>query len=137
MYCIYREFKSHREVQAGRREAQRGVGPCASPPSCSLPPTSSPLRDTHYATLRVTLFVTNPHPRPAPQDMLRQLCKKFHDDPQAWLRKVRWHLRQSDAAGARQAMERAMQVLPRHRHVEMATQAALLEFREGAPERGR
>lgn len=71
------------------------------------------------------------------QEVIKSTCKKFHDDPQAWLRSLKIRIREKDRDGARSVLEKAMRTLPKSKHVEMATQSALMEFREGSAERGR
>ena len=61
-------------------------------------------------------------------------------NPQVWLRAIEHALTTGgDASGdaARKLLERALATLPRRKHVKAISHAALLEFRVGAPERGR
>lgn len=71
------------------------------------------------------------------EQCIKAACRKFSAAPDVWLRAVRYHLTRSDADGAKRALDRSLQSLPRADHVGMASQAALLEFRFGDAERGR
>lgn len=67
----------------------------------------------------------------------KTLCKLYSDSPESWIRVIRFYLNQGDAKQANVHYGKSLQALhPRH-HVHMATQAALLEFKLGDPERGR
>ncbi len=58
--------------------------------------------------------------------------------PQVWLRTVKYRLAKDDSEGARKALERSLQALPKFEHIRMISQAGLLEFKLGDPgERGR
>jgi rRNA biogenesis protein RRP5 len=71
------------------------------------------------------------------QHVAKTLCKLYGDAPESWIRVIRFYLKQGDANQANVHYGKSLQALhPRH-HVHMATQAALLEFKLGDPERGR
>lgn len=71
------------------------------------------------------------------QHVAKTLCKLYSDVPESWIRVIRFYLKQGDANQANLHYGKSLQALhPRH-HVHMATQAALLEFKLGDPERGR
>ncbi|GBF92560.1 hypothetical protein Rsub_05174 [Raphidocelis subcapitata] len=73
-------------------------------------------------------------------DALRAMTKKFSGSCKVWLRAIEHALTTGgDASGdaARKLLERALATLPRRKHVKAISHAALLEFRVGAPERGR
>lgn len=69
-------------------------------------------------------------------------CRKFAQSCKVWLRKVAFDL-SAAAAGDKAAappsatVDRAVKALPARKHVKFLTQAALLEFRSGSPERAR
>ena len=65
------------------------------------------------------------------------LCKYFSDNPESWIRVIRFWLRQGDSEQAQSVFDRSMQALPVRHHVHMASQAALLEFKIGDSEKGR
>ena len=50
---------------------------------------------------------------------------------QVWLRAVRYRLTQGDPEAAQKTLDRALQSLPRFEHVQMISQAGLLEFKVG------
>ena len=71
------------------------------------------------------------------QHVAKTLCKLYSDTPESWIRVIRFYLKQGDANQANVHYGKSLQALhPRH-HVHMSTQAALLEFKLGDPERGR
>lgn len=71
------------------------------------------------------------------EQCIKAMCRKFGSVPDVWLRAIKYRLTQDDIDGANKTLQRAMQSLPRHEHVVMASQTALLEFRMGHTERGR
>ncbi|CAG9462427.1 unnamed protein product [Pedinophyceae sp. YPF-701] len=70
-------------------------------------------------------------------ELLRAMCKKFRSSCKVWLRHIEHLLGQGEGEAARGVLQRALQALPRRKHVKCITQAALLEFRLGSPERAR
>lgn len=71
------------------------------------------------------------------QETLRAACKKYATSAKVWLRNIGYAMTHSDEATARKIMERALAALPTRKHVKVITQTALMEFRDGSPERGR
>lgn len=71
------------------------------------------------------------------ENCLKAMCRKYSAAPDVWLRAVRYRLTHDDSDGAKRTLDRSLQSLPRHDHVSMITQAALLEFKVGDAERGR
>lgn len=69
---------------------------------------------------------------------LSSACRKFSQSCKVWLRRAAFDLA-APAAGASTAgtVDRAVKALPARKHVKFLTQAALLEFRAGSPERAR
>jgi rRNA biogenesis protein RRP5 len=65
------------------------------------------------------------------------LCKYFSDNPESWIRCIRFYLQQGDAEQAKVCYGKSLQALPKRHHVHTSLQAALLEFKFGDPERGR
>lgn len=96
---------------------------------------------THTDPRRMYLAAVDIFDRTDKADLAEQcfkaMCRKFSASPDVWLRAVRYRLTHGDADGAKRTLDRAMQSLPRHEHVLMASQTALLEFKVGDPERGR
>ncbi|KAI3436621.1 hypothetical protein D9Q98_006038 [Chlorella vulgaris] len=71
------------------------------------------------------------------EQCLKAMTRKFNDSVEVWLRAVKFRLTSGDAEGARKTLDRSLQSLPQFEHVRMITQAGLLEFKIGDPERGR
>ena len=71
------------------------------------------------------------------EDCLKAMCRKFADSPEVWLRAVKYRLAAGEGEAAQRLLDRSLKSLPRHEHVRMVSQAALLEFRCGDAERGR
>lgn len=67
----------------------------------------------------------------------KTLCKRYGDNPESWIRVLRFWLRRGDDDKARETYSKSMQALPVRHHIHMASQAALLEFKLGDPEKGR
>lgn len=61
--------------------------------------------------------------------------KKFRESCKVWLRLVKLALGDSSPIGS--LLEQATQALPKRKHVKFLSRAALLEFKEGSPDRGR
>ncbi|KAG1658534.1 hypothetical protein FOA52_008420 [Chlamydomonas sp. UWO 241] len=57
--------------------------------------------------------------------------------PQVWLRKLEYELANDMGDRSRGTLEKALQALPKRKHIKVITKTALLEFRTGCPERGR
>ncbi|GAB4820753.1 hypothetical protein N2152v2_007799 [Parachlorella kessleri] len=71
------------------------------------------------------------------EQCLKAMCRKFSENVEVWLRTVKYRLAKDDSEGARKALERSLQALPKFEHIRMISQAGLLEFKLGDPERGR
>ena len=71
------------------------------------------------------------------REVAKTLCKLYGDNPESWIRVIRFYLKQGDPEQAKAHYGKSQQALhPRH-HVHMSSQAALLEFKLGDAERGR
>jgi len=96
---------------------------------------------THTDPRRMYLAAVDIFDKTAHTDLaeqcLKAMCRKFSAAPDVWLRAVKYRLTHDDAEGAKKTLGRSLQSLPRHAHVFMASQTALLEFKVGDPERGR
>lgn len=55
---------------------------------------------------------------------------------QVWLRKIQSLLKRN-SDGVQSVVERALKILPRHKHIKFISQTAILEFKCGSPERAR
>ena len=65
-------------------------------------------------------------------------CKKYRSHPDVWQAWLQARMaRRDDHAGAKATLQRAVDALPRAKHVELLSKYAQLEFRHGAAERGR
>ncbi|GLI68751.1 hypothetical protein VaNZ11_013243 [Volvox africanus] len=67
----------------------------------------------------------------------RALTKKFGGSSKVWARAIERALQKNDGESARNLLERALQSLPRRKHIKALVRAALAEFRVGSAERGR
>lgn len=71
------------------------------------------------------------------EQCLKAMTRKFSGSVEVWLRAVRYRLARGEAEAARRTLDHSLQSLPKFEHVRMISQAALLEFKAGDPERGR
>lgn len=71
------------------------------------------------------------------EKIARQLCKLCSDDPDSWIRCMKFWLLQDNAEEARSTFDKSLQALPARHHIHMSSQAALVEFKFGNPEKGR
>ncbi|EEF30787.1 programmed cell death protein, putative [Ricinus communis] len=69
-------------------------------------------------------------------ELLDRMVKKFKISCKIWLRRVQRHLKQ-EQDGVQSTVKRALLSLPRHKHIKFISQAAILEFKCGVPDRGR
>ncbi|GAX80532.1 hypothetical protein CEUSTIGMA_g7970.t1 [Chlamydomonas eustigma] len=70
-------------------------------------------------------------------NLLKAMSKKFSSSAKVWLRSIESHLISDEGEKARLVLERALQSLPKRKHIKVITHAALLEFKVGSAERGR
>ena len=76
--------------------------------------------------------------RTAAADKLVQgMCRSFKTSCKIWLRAIEHFLRSGKGSKARATLDRALQSLPRRKHIKAITAASLLEFRHGSAERAR
>ncbi|KAL4342371.1 hypothetical protein GQ457_08G016920 [Hibiscus cannabinus] len=68
--------------------------------------------------------------------LLDKMSKKFKHSCKVWLRRVQMLLAQQQD-GVQPVVNRALLCLPRHKHIKFISQAAILEFKSGVPDRGR
>ncbi|CAL5321258.1 unnamed protein product [Camellia sinensis] len=69
--------------------------------------------------------------------LLSKMSKKFKAFMQVvWLRRIQWLLNQNQDE-VQSIVKRAVVCLPRHKHIKFLSQAAILEFKCGVPDRGR
>ncbi|PRW55969.1 RNA binding rRNA processing [Chlorella sorokiniana] len=71
------------------------------------------------------------------EQCLKAMTRKFNENPDVWLRAVKFRLSREDGEGARKTLDRSLQSLPKFEHVRMISQTGLLEFKLGDEERGR
>ncbi|XP_052176477.1 rRNA biogenesis protein RRP5 isoform X2 [Diospyros lotus] len=69
-------------------------------------------------------------------ELLNKMTRKFKHSCKVWLRRFRWLLKQNQDE-VQSIVKRAVLSLPRHKHIKFLSQAAILEFRCGVPDRGR
>ncbi|KAJ1617472.1 hypothetical protein T492DRAFT_605406 [Pavlovales sp. CCMP2436] len=65
------------------------------------------------------------------------VCKQFKASKKVWLAKMEWQMRSAEPAAAKATLERALQSLPRRKHVPTIVKFAQLEYRLGSVERAR
>ncbi|TYJ18682.1 hypothetical protein E1A91_A09G140100v1 [Gossypium mustelinum] len=70
------------------------------------------------------------------EELLDKMSKKFKHSCKLWLRRVQMLLMQQQDR-VQPVVNRALLCLPRHKHVKFISQAAILEFKSGVPDRGR
>ena len=64
-------------------------------------------------------------------------CKKYRSHMDVWSAWVVSRMSRGDHAGAKATLQRSVDALPRAKHVDLLCKFAQLEFKHGAPERGR
>ncbi|KAH6781199.1 RIBOSOMAL RNA PROCESSING 5 [Perilla frutescens var. hirtella] len=69
-------------------------------------------------------------------DLLNNMTKKFKHSCKVWLRKIQSLLKRN-SDGVQSVVERALKILPRHKHIKFISQTAIHEFKCGVPDRGR
>ena len=65
------------------------------------------------------------------------LCKRHKQSTKVWVRFAEYLITEGKPAKARELLEKALKVLPKHKHVQTIEKFAVMEFRHGTPERGR
>jgi len=68
---------------------------------------------------------------------LKDMCKKFSQSCQVWVKTCEYHFTQKQFDEARASLKRALAVLPQRKHAKMTSKFAVLEFKVGSPDRGR
>ena len=71
------------------------------------------------------------------EKVAKALCKNYGDIPDSWIRCIRFWLKKGASEQAKLTYDKSMQALPARHKVHMSSQAALLEFKVGDPEKGR
>lgn len=66
---------------------------------------------------------------------LKTACKKFSASCKVWLRHITYLMSLGDQDEAKKVLDRALQSMPRRKHVKLLSQVALAEFRLGSAER--
>ena len=69
------------------------------------------------------------------RSVLKTMCKKFSGSAKVWIRHVTYLLTAGDHDEAKKVLDRALQSLPRRKHIKVLSQLALAEFRLGSAER--
>ncbi|KAJ6839615.1 rRNA biogenesis protein RRP5 [Iris pallida] len=70
------------------------------------------------------------------EDLLERMTKRFKTSCKVWLQQVQILLKQGKD-GIQSVVNRALLSLPRQKHIKFISQAAILEFKCGIPDRGR
>lgn len=71
------------------------------------------------------------------EDLYIALTKKYKDSKKVWIRYGMFKFRQNQPEAARALLERAIQCIPKRKHIALITKFAQMEFKFGSPERGR
>ena len=71
------------------------------------------------------------------EENLKKAVKKFSYSLKVWMAYIRTNVLKGDSEAARKLLDRATQALPKHKHIKLLMRTALLEMKEGNPERGR
>ena len=71
------------------------------------------------------------------EESLKKAAKKFSYSAKVWLAYIRAAILKGDSEWARKLLDRATQSLPKHKHIKLLMRTALVEMKEGNPERGR
>ncbi|XP_074276479.1 rRNA biogenesis protein RRP5 [Silene latifolia] len=69
-------------------------------------------------------------------ELLGKMVKKFKQSFEVWLRQIQWLMKQKPDE-VDNMIKRALLSLPYHEHIKFLSQAAILEFKIGIPDRGR
>ncbi|KAL2923175.1 rRNA biogenesis protein RRP5 [Bienertia sinuspersici] len=69
-------------------------------------------------------------------ELLDKMVKKFKQSCEVWLRRIQWLLKQRPEE-VDKTMNRALLSLPKHEHIQFLSQVAILEFKNGVPDKGR
>ena len=71
------------------------------------------------------------------EETLKLIVKKFRSSCKVWLTYIRHVTLKGDAEGSRKLLDQATTSLPKRKHIKLLVKVALLEMKEGDPERGR
>jgi len=71
------------------------------------------------------------------EDLYIVMTRKFKTSPDVWCQYGWYKLKQEDAAGAKQILERGLKFLDKSKHVSVISKYGEMEFKIGDPERGR
>jgi rRNA biogenesis protein RRP5 len=72
-----------------------------------------------------------------PDEMYAKTCKKFKSKKQVWLAHIEYLLKNNRLEEAHSLSKRALQSLPKYKHIETMSKFAQLLFEYGSPERAR
>lgn len=72
------------------------------------------------------------------EEIYNTVCRKFKGSFKIWVRYANFHLLHLKSIdGARKVFQRALQALPKRKHIALISKLAQMEFKHGSPERGR
>ncbi|KAL3684900.1 hypothetical protein R1sor_002922 [Riccia sorocarpa] len=87
---------------------------------------------------KMYLALLNIYERTEQEDMadelLKTMTRKFKGSAKIWLRFIQRGLKKGSAG---KALEQSLLSLPKRKHLKVITQASIMEFKQGSPERGR
>eukprot|EP00741_Cyanophora_paradoxa_P002553 tig00000605_g2477.t1 len=71
------------------------------------------------------------------EELYQVMTRKFKQSRKVWLRYLQAKMRQGKHEAARKTLQRALECLPKRKHIRTITRFAQLEFKHGSAERGR
>ncbi|WOG99939.1 hypothetical protein DCAR_0519295 [Daucus carota subsp. sativus] len=93
-------------------------------------------KKVHLALLGMYERTERPEQQKLADELIEKMVKKFKHSCKVWLRRIQILLKQKQD-GVQPLVSRALMSLPRHKHIKFISQAAILEFKGGVPDRGR
>lgn len=93
-------------------------------------------KKVHLALLGVHERTERPEQQKLADELVDKMVKKFKHSCKVWLRRIQRLLKKKQD-GVQPLVNRALLSLPKHKHIKFISQAAILEFKSGVPDRGR
>lgn len=86
-----------------------------------------------YLTAANILIKSNKDPEP----IYKEVIKKFSTSYKVWKAYILYFFRKPDLDSGRLLLQKALEILPKKKHIKIVSTVAQLEFKYGVPERGR
>ncbi|KAL8147183.1 rRNA biogenesis protein RRP5 isoform X2 [Apium graveolens] len=93
-------------------------------------------KKVHLALLGMYERTERPEQQKLADELIDKMVKKFKHSCKVWLRRIQILLKKKQD-GVQPLVNRALLSLPKHKHIKFISQAAILEFKSGVPDRGR